>query len=364
LSARIERVRLLLAERHLDGLIISYPANRRYLSGYPADDHAPNESAGIVLIGGAQAMLLVSANNAEWAASEAPDFAVAAWTRPWTTSVEDRIKDFGWQRVGFEDAAMTVATHRVLTDRLGNAVELVAVGDAVSRLRSVKDAEELRLLERALAITDEAFTTTAAALKPGMTERQIAWMVELAMHDAGADGPGFPTSVASGPHAARPHHGVTDRKIETGEPITIDLGASYRGYTGDLTRTIWLGEADAKLKAVYNVVFAAQAAALAGLRAGLEGKAGDALARGVIEAAGYGDNPPHGLGHGLGLQVHEGPSLGVNSADVLQPGEVVTVEPGIYLPGWGGVRIEDVVVITDDGSRVLTRAPKVVPARG
>jgi Xaa-Pro aminopeptidase len=178
------------------------------------------------------------------------------------------------------------------------------------------------------------------------------------MLELGADGSAFPTIVAAGPHGARPHHTPGDRPIAAGEPVVIDMGAALAGYAGDLTRTIWVGEPTERLRAIYNVVYDAQRAALAGLRAGMSGKAGDALAREPITAAGFGEQFTHGLGHGLGIRVHEAPSMGKKSEDVLQPGQVVTVEPGIYVEDWGGVRIEDVVVVEPNGVRVLTAAPK------
>ncbi|MEA2526764.1 MAG: Xaa-Pro aminopeptidase [Thermomicrobiales bacterium] len=358
---RLDRLRAELAERELDGILVTDPSNRFYLSGYSAHDHAPNESAGVLLIGSTEAALFTSPNNTQWAASEAPGFEISAWKRPWTGTVSEQIRRYGWNRVGFEDDATLVSTHQELLASLANKVTLAPTRGLVDRLRRVKDADELAALERALGLTDEVFDATVAALRPGMTEREIAWMTEKAFRDAGADGAAFPTSVASGPHTARPHHAPTERAIREGEPITIDMGASVAGYNGDLTRTVWLGEPDSRLKAVYNVVFEAQATALAGLRAGMIGKDGDSLARRVVEAAGHKDHFVHGLGHGLGIRVHEGPSLGTTSTDVLQPGEVVTVEPGVYVPGWGGVRIEDVVVITSDGCQVLTKAPKLSP---
>jgi Xaa-Pro aminopeptidase len=361
MSARLDRVRAALDEQNLDGFILTDFSNRLYVSGYSAHDHAPNESGGVLLIGPSRATLFTSPNNTEWAASDAPDFEVAAWKRPWTATVAERIEGYGWKRVGFEDDAMLVSTHQDLAKALAGTAELIPTRALIDRLRKVKDASELALMERVLNLTDEVFSTTVAAIQPGMTEREIAWMTEKAYRDRGADGAAFPTNVASGPHAARPHHRPGERQIREGEPIIIDMGAQIDGYNGDLTRTVWLGEPDDRLKAVYNVVFEAHAAALAGLRPGMSGKDGDALARRIIEAAGHKEHFVHGLGHGLGVRVHEGPSLGTTSNDVLQPGEVVTVEPGIYIPGWGGVRIEDVVVITDQGCRNLTKAPKLPP---
>jgi len=203
--------------------------------------------------------------------------------------------------------------------------------------------------------------TATANLQPGITERQLAWKIERQMRENGAEGPAFPTIVAGGPHGARPHHSATDRAIEAGEPVVIDMGARLAGYAGDLTRTIWIGEPSPRLQAVYTAVDTAQRAALAAIRAGMTGQEADAVARDEITAAGYGDAFVHGLGHGLGIRVHESPSLGRVSSDRLQPGHVVTVEPGIYLPDWGGVRIEDVGVVEEQGLRLLTGAPKVAP---
>jgi Xaa-Pro aminopeptidase len=361
MTARLDRLRSLLDERGLDGIIITDPWNRFYLSGYTAEDHAPNESSGIAVIGSGVAAMFVSPNNTEWAASEATGFEIIGLKRPWTAGIANQIIMSGWRKVGFEDHAMLFSTHRELASSLAGTVELLPIGGAVDDLRLVKDADELRTLERALAITDRVMTETIAALRPGMTERDVAWSSESAYRGAGADGVGFPTSVASGPHAARPHHSPGDRQIGLGEPIIIDMGARVGGYNGDLTRTVWLGEPSDRLKSVYNIVYEAHAMALAGLRSGLSAKEGDALARRVIAAAGYGDRFPYGLGHGLGLRVHEGPWMSTASDEILQSGQVVTVEPGIYLPGWGGVRIEDVVEITDTGCRVLTTAPKMPP---
>jgi Xaa-Pro aminopeptidase len=361
MTVRLDRLRSLLEERGLDGILITDPWNRFYLSGYTAEDHAPNESSGIALVGPAVTAMFVSPNNTEWAASEASDFEVIGVKRPWTTGIANRIARTGWRKVGFEDHAMLFSTHRDLSKALADKVELVPVGGAIDDLRIIKDAEELQTLERVISITDRVMTETVSSLQPGMTEREIAWRTESAYRDAGADGVGFPTSVASGPHAARPHHSPSDRAIQEGEPIIIDMGARLGGYNGDLTRTVWLGVPSPQLKNIYNIVFEAHATALAGLRAGVSAKEGDALSRRIIDAAGYGDRFPYGLGHGLGLRVHEGPWMSTISAEILQSRQVVTVEPGIYLPGWGGVRIEDVVEITDGGCRVLTKAPKNPP---
>lgn len=358
MNEHVERVQALLDQEGLDGLIITDPVNRLYLSGYSAEDHAPSSPQGVLLIGRNIAILLASPNNVDWAAAEAPGFTVRPWGRPWHATVAEQVAQCGWQRIGFEDGSTTVSVYQALQAGLGSRATLVPLGDAVERLRTIKTASDLAAIERALQLTEVGFAHGMRVLRPGISERALAWEIERAMREAGADGVAFPVTVAAGPHAARPHHRVTDREITAGEPVVIDAGARSAGFCGDLTRTVWLGEPDTRLRTVYNVVLEAQAAALSILRAGLPAKDADHAARSVIEAAGFGPAFVHGLGHGLGMRVHEAPSLSAASSDILQVGMVSTVEPGVYLPGWGGVRIEDVVLIEEDGCRILTRAPK------
>jgi Xaa-Pro aminopeptidase len=359
MSDRLSRLRGLLEDRGLDAAIVSNPPNRSYLSGFFTDDHGPDESSGVLLIDRDSALFLTSAVNAPWAAAEVSDgVQVVDWGRPWTRNLGERLRAAGYQRVGLEDNALTVAVFNGIRDGMGGDVELELLGGAVDHLRSCKDDQELEIMREAIRITDRVFQEVTREVAPGMTERELAARLEQAMRDHGAAGPAFGTIVASGPHAARPHHDPTDRSFADGEPIIIDMGASLRGYAADLTRTIWVGEPTERLKSVYNVVLAANEAAIAGIRPGMTGAEADAIARGVIEAAGYGEAFTHSLGHGLGIKVHEAPSLRKAGEDRLEPGQVVTIEPGIYLEGWGGVRIEDVVVIEPDGVQVLTGAPK------
>jgi Xaa-Pro aminopeptidase len=224
-------------------------------------------------------------------------------------------------------------------------------------MREIKDADELATLERALAVTDRVFVDATSGLTAGVTERELATEIDRLFREH-ADGPAFGTIVAVGDHAARPHHAPSDRPIAEGEPIIIDMGALVDGYRADLTRTIWMGEPSERLKAVYNVVHQAQQAAIAAIQPGRSARAVDAAARELIAAAGYGDHFVHGLGHGIGLRIHEGPSMSETSDDVLRPGQVTTIEPGVYLKDWGGVRIEDVGVVEPEGFRIITRAPK------
>ena len=359
-SDRLDRLRRALTDRGLDGGLISHPANRFYLSGYSGADVAPDGSAGVLLVSADSATLLTGATNVAWAEAEAgpAGWEAIPWERPWEAFVGDRVRAAGWHQVGIEESALTVAAHRRLTESLGAGVRLVPLDGAVEAMRIRKDAVEVGALTAALAVTDEVFVACTADLTPGITERQLAWRIERTMRERGADGPAFPTIVAGGPHAARPHHAVTDRPLAPGEPIIIDMGASLGGYHGDLTRTLWIGEPTDRLREVYNVVYRAQRAGLAAIRPGARARDVDAVARAEIVAAGFGEQFVHGLGHGLGVRVHEAPSLAKTSDDVLQPGAVVTIEPGVYLAGWGGVRIEDVVVIEETGVRVVTAAPK------
>jgi len=362
MTARLDRVRSILDERGLDAALITHPSNRFWLTGYTGDDTPPNESAGVLLIDRATVTLLTGAVNAPWAAAEAPGTEVVAWERPWEGTVAERIKERGWRRVGFEDHATLFSTHRALTEALGDRTELVALGDSVDRLRYAKEPAELAALMAAIRLTDEVFVAATANLEAGVTERALAWRIERELRERGADGLAFETIVASGPHGARPHHAVSDRPIAPGEPVVIDMGARIGGYNGDLTRTVWVGEPEPRLVDVYETVARANEAAVRAIRAGVEARAVDAAARSVIEAAGYGDDFTHGVGHGLGVRVHEGPSASKTSEDVLRANEVITVEPGIYIAEWGGVRIEDVVVVEETGARVLTGAPKRVPS--
>lgn len=359
-SERIGRARALLSERGLDALFVTNPYSRRYLTQHTGHDHPPDESGGVTLIGPDYAKLFVSKNNTEWAASEAPEFEVIGWTLPWADDVVTAIKAAGARRVGFEDEALSVADFRALTERSGPEVEWVPLNGAIEKLRLIKDAAEIETLTRASSITDRALVLALGGLREGDTELDLKRAIENAMRELGAEGPGYDTIVASGPNAARPHHASTDRPIRAGEPVVIDMGAQVDGYTADLTRTICLGEPTSQLATVYTIVLDAHRAALQSIRAGMTGKEADNVARNAITAAGYGDQFIHGLGHGVGLRIHEGPSAGQRSSDVLAAGMTLTIEPGIYIPGWGGVRIENLVVIEEDGVRDLTTAPTEV----
>jgi len=355
---RINRAREVMQERDLDAILISNPHSRRYLTGYTAEDHPPDESAGILLILRERARMFSSPNNVDWAQSESPHIEVSGWGYPWTTTVAEAIREAGAASIGFEEEALSVGEFQRLTEATGEAAIWTPLAGVIERLRVIKDESEIDILAEACRITDAAFAAGESALKAGMTELELVAILNEAMRSNGGEGPGFSTIVASGPHAARPHHAPGDRKIEPGEPVIIDMGAEYRGYRADLTRTICAGTPTPELISVYNLVLGAHEAALAAIRSGVAGKAVDDVVRAFFRDAGHGDHFIHGLGHGVGLRIHEAPSAGPRSDDVLATGMTLTVEPGLYFPGWGGVRIEDFVIIESDGFRNLSAAPK------
>ena len=355
---RLRRLRETAAAVGADAAIVTHPANRRYFTGFPAGDHAPDESSGILVVSEESAILFTGPTNLPWAAGSVRSPVTArAWSRPWPTFLGQELQSLGVHSAAFEDLALSVADHAGILAAAGK-IQLVPVGNAFHALRAVKSDEELAKIAEAARITDAAFVTATSAVEPGVTEKALAWRIESAMHELGADGPGFPIIVAAGPHGARPHHDPSDRPIGEGEPVVIDMGAMVDGYTADLTRTICLGQAPPMYFDRYNTVLSAQRGALTQIRATMSGREADAVAREALSAAGYGEQFVHGLGHGVGLNIHEFPSLGQNSDDVLDPGHVVTIEPGLYFEGWGGIRIEDLCVVTPTGLDVLSAAPK------
>lgn len=355
---RLSALREQLAASGLDAIVITHPSNRFYLTGYTGEDIAPNESGGHVIVTADRAVLVTSTVNSEQARQQAPDFEVFDEIPSPADADVAVLRQMGVRRIGFEDSAILYADYQTLRRELGDDVELVPVGSLVDDLRVVKSDAEIAIIERAIHLTDQAFEQVEPTIKAGDTEREIAWRLDSVMRELGAEGPAFPTIVASGPNAALPHHRPSDRAIGPGEPIVIDMGAYLDGYCADLTRTVWVGEADDRLREIYPIVLRALEAASAQIKAGITGREADAIARDIITEAGYGEAFGHSLGHGLGVRVHEAPSLSKRYDQPLPAGSVVTIEPGIYLPEWGGIRIEDVGVVGDDGVRILTRAAK------
>jgi Xaa-Pro aminopeptidase len=361
IAQRVEALRQRLQEEGLDGLLVSTPENRRYLSDFTGhDDRA--DSAGVLLVGRDDAALITDGRYAVLAANDCPQLRAIVRVGPMAPAAVEAAREMGVRRLGFEAAHMTVALR---DDMAAHAqehaipLELVATRRVVEAQRVRKDAEEIAAIEHAVAVTDATFDHLLTYIRPGMTEQQVAREIERYMLEQGAEGCAFPPIVASGPNAALPHAVPTSRPLVPGEMIIIDMGALWDGYCSDLTRTICLGQPPADIRAAYDDVMHAQRACAEGVRAGMTGPEADALARDELAAAGRGEQYVHGTGHGLGLEIHEDPWLTrYETGPALAPGMIFTIEPGAYVAGWGGVRIEDTVLLTTDGLRVLTRSPK------
>ena len=347
------RVSSRLADLGVDVFLVHGAANRRYLSGFTG-------SAGVLVIGVEQQVLVTDFRYTVQAGEQAPAFTVVEASEP-LAGLADAVTAMGATRVGFEPEHVTYAGFQKLEARLAELTppaSLVPVADVVEQLRVIKDPAETAMMREAVHIADQVMARAAEWIKPGVRERELANRLESAMRDLGAEGPAFGTIVAAGPNAAMAHHEPGDHTIAAGEPVIVDLGARLKGYCSDITRTFVAGTGDETFQRIYSLVLEAQRAAEAGMRAGMSGRAADALARDPIAAAGHGQDFGHGTGHGVGLEIHENPRLSVRSDDTLASGMVTSVEPGVYLPGWGGVRIEDLVLVQDDGVEVLTKAPK------
>jgi Xaa-Pro aminopeptidase len=354
-NKRLKKLRDKLAEKEIDAIFITQADNRRYLSGF-------HGTAGYLIITDKQAILATDFRYTEQAKSEAPDFIIQRITGGVSDWLPALANDLKIKQMGFEGGDVTYDFHRQLRRALKKgreAARLIPLNGLVEGIRAVKEPEEIELIIKASAITDAAFESIEPKIKAGITEKQLAWELEKALRESGSESLPFDIIVGSGPNAALPHAKPSDRIINEGEPIVIDMGGKHRGYASDLTRTICLGKINPKFKEVYNIVLEAQQAAISQIRRGITGKAADAIARKIIEKAGYGEAFGHSLGHGVGLAEHEIPYLSPSSKEKLVDGMVFTIEPGIYLAVWGGVRIEDTVVMEKGKIRLLTHAMKI-----
>jgi len=352
---RLQKLRQKLAEKEIDGIFVSQPENRRYLSGFDG-------SAGYLFITAQNTVLATDFRYIEQAKMQAPDYQIFQITSNISNWFPQLVAELNPSRLGFEVGHVTFALYRQLSDILKKTqsrLQLVPVDDLIESLRVIKEPEEIQLINKAVEIGDKTFEYIKDTVHIGMTEKEVAWEIEKFMRENGSQSIAFDVIVASGPNSALPHAKPSQRQINPGEPIVMDLGARFGGYGSDLTRTICLGTPDDTFNKVYDTVLGAQLAALAIIKGGMSGDEADSLARTVIEEAGYGEAFGHSLGHGVGLAPHEQPRLGQNSTEVLTSGMVFSVEPGIYLPGWGGVRIEDLVVMENGEIRVLSKAPKI-----
>jgi len=353
---RLSRLRARFAASDIDAVLISQPENRLYLSGFDG-------SAGFLLITGERAVIATDFRYIEQAERQSPDydiFQIKGSSADWLSKLIAAEKP---QRLGVEAGHITLSLYQRLSDILKRErprLKLIGVDNLVEGLRAVKEPGEIALITEAAATADAAMKYIGDILDIGMTEQQIAWEVEKFIREKSGEPLSFETIVAAGSNAALPHSKPSSRPIQEGEPVLIDMGARSGGYASDMSRTFCLGTPDDRFTEVYNTVLAAQLAAIDGIKEGITGHQIDRIARMVIEKAGYGESFGHGLGHGVGLAVHESPRLGQNSEERLASGMVFTIEPGIYLSGWGGVRIEDLLVLDSGTARVLSRADKTL----
>ena len=348
-DARCEKVAEKIRELGLDGLLVTTAPNRRYLSGFSG-------SAGSLLVAGGRRELFTDGRYTVQAGQQAPGFGIhIASADPVRRAVEFG-RDNGLRRIGFDDADLSVKLFRRLEEIQG--VELRAAGGLVEDLRLTKDESELALMRRAVRVADEVMALAEDAIKPGVTERSVAARINAAFLEAGADGPGFDTIVAGGRNSARPHHAPSNYEIAPGDPVVVDMGALIDGYHSDITRTFCAGGRTPGFMVVYDIVLAANRAGIRAAAAGASCAAIDARVRSVIESSGFGEYFDHGLGHGVGLEIHEAPRLAPGSDAVLESGMVHSIEPGIYLPDWGGIRIEDLVLVDAEHPQTLSQYPR------
>jgi Xaa-Pro aminopeptidase len=354
LTNRLNKLRAALVEKEIDAILISQPENRHYLSGFDG-------SAGYLLITPQTAIIATDFRYIEQAKIQAPDYDIFRITNEVADWFPRLIGELELKKLGFEAGHMTFALYKQLTDTIHgikSQLRFTPLEGLVESHRAVKEPEEIELITRAVEITDSAFEYIADMLHAGMSEREAAWEIEKFLREKGSQPLPFDIIVASGPNAALPHAKPSERIIQESEPVIVDIGARLKGYTSDMTHTFCPGDPDDTFKKVYDIVLGAQLAALAIIKEGISGSEADTIARTVIEEAGYKEAFGHGLGHGVGLATHEMPRLGPNSTDKLASGMVFTVEPGIYLPRWGGVRIEDVAVIENGKAKVISKARK------
>lgn len=354
LALRVEAVRKRLRRWRCAALLVVNPVDIRYLTGFVGDD-----SWAIVWARRSNVTVLTDFRFQEQIQREAPHVSVKIRKAGLVICLADLLDRARVQRLALQAGHVTLSLRQMLVKKIG-AKRLEAVDDGLLRQRAVKDEQEIKTIRHSLRIQQEAFKRTIATIKPGQTEQEIAAYLDYQMCFLGADGPSFNTIVAVDAYASEPHAIPGRRRVKKGSAILIDWGARFNGYCSDLTRVVALGKMSSKIKEIYQIVYDAQKAAIDAIAPGKSLQEVDSVARGIIDKAGYGEQFGHSLGHGIGLDIHEQPTLSAKSTGLLEPGHVVTVEPGIYLPGIGGVRLEDDCVVTRSGRRVLSDLPSTI----
>ncbi len=347
---RVEKTIDLMSQKGVEAMLVMQPENRYYLSGFSG-------STGALLITEKESYLCTDFRYTEQAESQSPHMEITRVRDTLPDTLAELQKKTGFNVLGYEDGFLNCKLYNKIQDRLPG-VKMVPLSGTVERLRRIKDASELDIIEKAMSMLDLGFEYICGVVKPGMSEREIALELEFFLRRHGASGASFPFIVASGPRSSLPHGEASDRIIQKGDMLTIDFGVVYKHYNSDMTRTVAVGKKPPDMEEIYKIVLEAQLAALEAIKPGVPASEVDKAARSVIESKGYGEYFGHGTGHGVGLAVHEEPRLSSKDNTILEEGMVVTVEPGIYLPGRGGVRIEDSVVVESNGCRLLTKSPK------
>jgi|SRR5690625_657026 len=346
---KLNQIKTYLQKNNLDGMIVTSPINRRYLTGFTG-------SAGIVIISQSDQLLLTDFRYTEQAKEQVKDYTIVTHEASIFQEVADQLKQLNLNNMAFEAAHISYEQYEQLNSLI--SAQLIPVTNVIETIRSIKTTTEWDIMKKAAEIADRAYEHILSFIKPGMQEIEVANELEFFMRQAGATSASFDIIVASGWRSALPHGVASEKVIETGELVTMDFGALYKGYCSDITRTVAIGPIDETLKEIYDIVLKAQTLALSKIKPGMTGQEADAFARDVIDEAGYGNYFGHSTGHGLGMEVHEQPRLSTQSETKLQPGMVVTVEPGIYIPNVGGCRIEDDIIITETGNERLTLSTK------
>ncbi|EEL49316.1 Xaa-Pro dipeptidase [Bacillus mycoides] len=346
---KVTKLRSAFGEAGIDGVLLTNEYSRRYMTNFTG-------TAGVVLISNDRALFITDFRYVEQASKQAIGYEIVQHTGLILDEVAKQVENLGIQKLGFEQDTLTYSSYTAHKEAIG--AEFVPTSGLVENLRLIKTDSEIKILKEAAQIADAAFEHILSFIRPGVSEIEVSNELEFFMRKQGATSSSFDIIVASGLRSALPHGVASEKVIEKGDFVTLDFGAYYKGYCSDITRTIAVGEPSDKLKEIYNVVLEAQLRGVNGIKAGLTGREADALTRDYITEKGYGEYFGHSTGHGVGLEIHEAPGLAFRSETVLEPGMAVTVEPGIYIPGVGGVRIEDDIIVTSEGNEVITKSPK------
>lgn len=356
IERRIGKLREILAQEEIDTFVVLSGENRRYLSGFTGEDGQFDESSGALVITEGEQILATDSRYELQAKDEAPLYEIVCYKEGLIKELPGMVHRLGTRRLGFESVRMSYSQYKSLAEELDRSsadIELLGTENIVENLRVIKEESEIDSTRQALAIAESVFDSFRTEIREGMTEKEAAWAMERGMREAGADALSFPVICASGPNSALPHAIPGDRTFRKGEPVLFDWGARLNGYCSDISRTLVIGEPDDTFEKLYGIVHNAQRKAIDAIKAGMSTVAADGLARDYIHEMGFEGRFGHGLGHGTGLAIHEQPRLSPYKETTLEAGMIVTVEPGIYLPDWGGIRLENMVVIREDGVEVL-----------